>query len=434
MLFKDITTVDRDFNIKEHMYLGTEENKITYLSDKEPEDKEKYGEEYKDTKNRLFIPGFFNAHAHTAMYLLRGYGEGLALSDWLNKKIFPFEAQLTPDDIYKGTLAGALEMLKFGIVSATDMYFSGNKIARAFIDAGMKANVGACCSEFEEKDYRLHKTYPETLDMKKNFHGYDDGRILIDFALHSEYTSNPVTAKSMVQICAEEGLRMQVHLSETASEVEECKQRHGGMTPPEYFNSIGFFEVPVTAAHCVHLTENDIAILKEKKVHVASCPKSNLKLSSGICQAKKLIDSGINVNVATDGVSSNNNVNMLEEMKFFSLLQKYLTGDASVLDPKQTLYAATRAGALSQGRDDCGLIAEGFKADIIALDTSEIHWGPAHDLLNNLLYSSVGTDVKMTMVDGKIVYENGEHKTLDTEKVRAEADEIAFRISKQVNS
>ena len=427
MLFKGVSIIDENFCLREHMYLGVKNGVITHIGTEAPDNPEGFGETYSGP-DMLLIPGFYNAHSHLPMTLMRGYGENLSLMQWLTTRIFPFENLLTPDDIYFSCLLNIAEMLRFGIVSSTDMYFSGNALGRAFADSGAKANFSVACTSSDEASYYDLPVYKEALKLKEEFNGLDNGRLKTEFSLHAEYTSSERVTVEIAKEAAKNNSSMHVHISETKAEVDECKGRRGGRTPVEYFADCGLFEVPVTAAHCVHITDRDIEISKEKGVNVATCPKSNLKLSSGICPASKLLKAGVNVALGTDSVASNNNLNMLEEMKFFALLQKEHTKDPSVITPGEALFAATRAGALAQGRSGCGLLKTGFQADITVIDTGNIYMKPAHNLLNNLLYSACGTDVCMTIADGRILYNNGEYPTLDIEKIGYMAEKSRRRI------
>ena len=425
MLFEDISILDEEMKVREHQYVSVEKDRIAYIGPERP--KEFTGEVIRG-QGRLLMPAFYNPHAHTPMTLLRGYGGGLNLNDWLTTMIFPFEAHLTPEDVYYSMQAGIAEMLRFGIVSTTDMYMQGESIVKAVLETGVKTNIGLglVCFDPTKKLEEL----PDYINSKylfENYHGAGDDRVRIDMAVHAEYTSNPTVVRGFAEYSKSVGANMHVHLSETRKEHEECKGRHG-KTPAKYFLDLGMFESPTTAAHCVWLEEEDFDIFAEKGVTVASCPVSNLKLASGICDAKKMLEKGINVGVATDGVSSNNNTNMFEEMKIFTLLQKAKHLDPTVITPEQGLFAATRAGALSQNRPDCGLLKEGFKADLIVLDIDQPHMKPVHSMTDNLVYSADGGDVEMTICDGKILYNNGEYTTLDIEKVEFETERSRKRI------
>lgn len=434
MLFADITLIDEQMQVREHMYLGTDGDRIAYLSAVPPADPAAYGETYHDCRNKLLIPGFFNAHSHAAMHLLRGYGENLTLHDWLNQRIFPFEAHLTADDIYWATQMGAAEMLRFGIVGTTDMYSEGEAMGWAFADSGLKANLSVGTTCFDDRSFPQMPQYQETLKLKELFHGYDNGRLKVDFSLHAEYTSSEKIACGIAAAAAEAGLGMHCHVSETASEVAGCRERHQGKSPVRYLADAGLFDVPATAAHCVHLDDDDIAILAEKKVNVASCPKSNMKLASGFCPIAKLLSAGVNVALGTDSVASNNNLNMLEEIKTFALIHKGVSGDPTCITPAEALYAATRAGALAQGREDCGYLKEGYKADIAMLDLDAPYLRPVHNQLNNLVYAACGSDVVMTMVDGRVLYDHGSFPHLDIEKLLYETEHSCQRILRELQS
>ena len=428
MFFADITLIDETMQVREHMYLGTSGEQISYLSAVPPADPSLYGPQYSNCQGLLFIPGFFNAHSHAAMHLLRGYGENLSLHDWLNKRIFPFEAHLTADDIYWATLLGTAEMLRFGIVGTTDMYSEGVAMGKAFADSGIKANLSVGTTCFDGRAFTEMPQYAETLQMQELYHGYDHQRLQVDFSLHAEYTTSEKIVRGIAEAAAAAGLGIHCHVSETAFEVVGCRERHQGQSPVRYLCDLGVFDVPTTAAHCVHIDDDDIAILAEKRVNVASCPKSNMKLASGFCPVKKLLQSGVNVALGTDSVASNNNLNMLEELKTFALTHKGVSGDPTYITPTEALYAATRAGALSQGRQDCGYIKEGYRADIVAVDIDSIYMRPAHNHLNNLVYSACGSDVALTMVDGRILYDHGTFPELDIEKLFYHTDASCQRI------
>lgn len=430
MLFKDITIIDENFEVKEHCYIGVKGDTIEYLGYEMP--KENFGEIY-DGKNKLLLPAFYNLHSHLPMFFMRGYGENLPLMRWLNEKIFPFEAGLTDDDMYYGCLAGIAEMLRFGTGAASEMYLSQKPLCRAFQISGAKGNISRCVSCFDpETSYYDMPQYKEVTESIAEFDGMDNGRIRAEFSLHSEYTTTEKVVKGMAKAAIKSGSSMHIHLSETKGEVEDCKERHGGKSPVKYFADCGVFDVPCVAAHCVHIDDEDIAILKEKNVSVAANPKSNLKLASGISNVSKLIKTGVNVGIGTDSVASNNNLNMIEEMRFFNLLQKGNYLNSTLITPKETLYAATRAGALAQKRENCGLIKKGFKADITVLDIDKIYMKPIHNLLNNIVYSAQGTDVVLTMVDGKVLYNNGNYTTLDIEKIMFECEKSRQRILKGI--
>lgn len=430
MLFSNIDILDENFEHHKGYYVGVKDQKIAYIGSEAPE--EDFGEVYNGT-GRLLMTGFINAHSHSAMTLMRGYAENMSLSDWLNKQIFPFEAKLDEEAIYNGTMLAAAEMLRFGIVSTTDMYFNAEANRRAVLESGIKMNFSVSTTCFDGRGARELPAYQEAMEALPYCHNAGDGRMKLDLAIHAEYTSTPRVVEDMAGIAKETGLNMHLHLSETQAEHEECKQRHGGRTPARYFYDAGVFDARTTAAHCVWLEGDDFDLMKEKNVTVASCPVSNLKLASGFCKAPFLLEKGINVALGTDGVASNNNLNILEEVKLFATLFKAATGDPTAITPKQALYAATRAGALAQGRDDCGALKVGNRADLIVLDLRERPYlRPCYQMVNNVVFSAMGTDVCLTMVDGRVLYRDGIYTTIDLERVTRNAEASVQKILRQL--
>lgn len=425
MLFKDITIIDERFQVSEHMYVGIDGDKITYISKEAPACA--FGRVY-DGKGKLLMSAFVNTHAHSPMTLMRGYGENLALQEWLNNKIFPFEAKLTGEAVYWGTLLAMAESIRFGIVSTTDMYYFSEDMIRAIEESGTKNNISRSVTCFDDSELWQLESAKEMKSVYEQYHNTADGRIRVDMSIHAEYTSTPKVVRQMAEYTSSIGANMHVHLSETQLEHEECKARHGGMTPAAYFNSLGLFDTRTTAAHCVWLEGEDYRILKEKGVTVASNPVSNMKLASGVCNVPRLLEEGINVSLGTDSVASNNSLNFIEEMKYFATAAKEHLKDPTAVTPVQALKAATAAGAQAQGRVDCGLLKEGFKADLIVLDISGPHMHPVHDLINNVVYSASGSDVVLTMADGRVLYENGRFFTIDVEKTIYEAGRMTEKI------
>lgn len=413
MIFQDITILDEHLDAKEHQYVGIKDDKIDYIGTEAP--KADYGKVY-DGRGKLLMSGFFNAHAHTPMTLMRGYGENLTLQNWLNQRIFPFEDKLDGESVYYGTLLGIMESLRFGIVSTTDMYYFCEEMAEAILESGVKNNLGRGVANFTTLPLDQLPGVVETKYMMEHYHLAGNGRLKIDVSLHAEYTSNPQTAAYLADYAKTTGANLHVHLSETKQEHEECKARHG-LTPAQYLAAQGIFDQPATAAHCVWLEGEDFAVLADKGVTVASCPVSNLKLASGVCNVPLLFEKGINVALGTDSVASNNSLNMIEEMKIFALVHKEKWQNPTVITPKEAVFAATRAGAKAQGREDTGRLAVGCKADLIVVDCAQPNMYPAHHLVNNLVYAASGSDILLTMVDGKVLYQGGEYLTIDQEKV-----------------
>lgn len=429
MLFKEISVLDKDYNVQENMYVGVSEDRIRYIGKDAPS--EDFGQVF-EGKNRLLMPAFYNAHAHSPMALMRGYGENLALMDWLNTRIFPFEDKLCGNAVYWGTLLCMAESLRYGIVSSSDMYYFTSDMVRAVAESGAKANISRAIANPMGAPLDSLPSIKEAEEAVRLYHGAENGSIIVDASIHAEYTSNEETVKYVADMAKQSGLRMHVHLSETKSEHEECKVRRGGLTPAQYFERCGIFDVPALAAHCVWCEDADFDILKEKGVTVATNPVSNLKLASGIARVFEMMKRGIRVAIGTDSVASNNNLSFFEELKTFAILAKTKTMDPTVVTPKEALKAATVNGALAQGRYDCGVIEEGNKADFIVLRTDVPNMHPVHHMLNNIVYSACDADIAMTVADGKILYKDGEYTTIDIEKTIFEAEAATEEILKQL--
>lgn len=428
MLFENITIINENFEIESNIYVAIKNKQIVYVGKEKPSDD--FGRRYKGD-GKLLMPGFVNAHAHSPMTLLRGYGENLALQDWLNKRIFPFEAKLNEERVYWGTLLAMAESIRYGIVSTTDMYYFSDGMARAILESGAKNNLSRSITNFTDADIWTMDAGKEMKDAFEKYHNAGDGRIKVDMSLHAEYTTTPKTVEQLAIYTKEIGANMHVHVSETKAEHESCKEKYK-MTPVEYLNSYGLFDTKTTAAHCVWIEGNDYDILREKGVSVAVNPISNMKLSSGICDAGKLLENNINVAIGTDSVASNNSLNFIEEMKCFAIASKVKTMDPTSITSVEAIKAATLGGAVAQGREDSGEITEGNRADLIVMDISGPSMHPVHNLLNNILYSASGSDVIMTMVDGNILYENGEYKTIDIEKTIFQAEKATEEILKSL--
>ena len=433
MLFADIDILDENFDLKRHQWIGIRDGRIAYMGGKAPAQDEAgaFGEVY-DGAGRLLIPAFYNAHAHAPMTLLRGYAENLPLQAWLNDMVWPFEAKMTPEDNYWATLLACAEMARYGVVSFSDMYYCTDERVRAVVESGMKANI--CESElfFEPKPFSEYAVCAKMEEYVAKYHGAADGRILIDYNIHAEYTSNPQTCADIAAVVKEKGLRMHLHASETKSEHEECKQRHNGLTPLRYFESIGVLDVPTTAAHCVWVDDGDIDLMVERGVFAVCNPASNMKLGSGFAPVAKMLERGVNVCLGTDGMASNNNHDMMQDMYLMATIYKGYALDPTAVSPKQALTAATRTGALSQGREDCGLVKEGMRADLAVLDTTGPSWTPATDALCNLVLAGHGSDVVLTMADGAVIYRDGVWPGIDVERAQAEVEERTKRIIAEV--
>ncbi len=420
MLIKNTNMLSKDGTILKNVDINIKNEKIDFIGSNFLGE---YTESF-DGVDMLVLPGLCNTHCHVPMTLLRGLGGSLPLERWLNEAIFPTEAKLTEEMVYYGALLGISEMLKGGITSFNDMYYYSHKICDAVIESGIKANIAmdgfafsdSLKSKFSITDFQLY-------DFHKEYNGRNNDSLKIDMCIHAEYTSDPIKIEKLVKIASDTNSRMQLHLSETEKENLGCFKRHK-KTPSGFFNDLGVFDLPSTAAHCVYLTQEDLNILKEKHVSVAHCPISNLKLGSGIADIVKIKNHGINITLGTDGAASNDNLDMLSDMKTAILLQKGIHKDASLLNSFDIFQISSKNGFISQGRNDCGELSVGSSADLFIVDFKKPNLQPVTDMLNSVIYSSLSDNVVLTMIKGKVVYKNNEFLTIDMEKVLYKIKEL----------
>ncbi len=405
-------------------FVGVSDDRIDYVGTERPHSA--YRQE-KDLSGHLLLAGFYNMHTHTPMTLLRGLGSDLPLDRWLHEAMFPVEARLTPADISVGTRLAMMEMLASGVVSFSDMYDKTQVTAEEVLKAGMRANLNRPILGFDPTEtYAASGRVQESLRFHDEWNGAGDGKVIADFSIHAEYTSFDHLVRPYAAECLKRGARMHLHLSETVKEHEACKARHG-KTPTRWFLDLGVLDSPVIAAHCVAIEPADMEILARQGVSCVHNPSSNMKLGSGFMPLQAMLERGINVAIGTDGAASNNNLNLFEELHLASLIHKGHSGDPTVIKPEDLLLMATRNGARAQGRADCGELAVGRKADLIALDMQKPHLMPLHDVKALLVYSAQASDVDLTMVDGKILYEHGEYLTIDKARV---LDDLAASVAR----
>ncbi len=375
--------------------------------------------------NRLAIPGMVNTHTHAAMTLLRGYADDMPLMEWLEQKIWPLEAKLRADDIFWGTKLALIEMIKSGTTAFADMYFAMGKVAQAVEEAGIRGVLArGMIGVGPEND----KAFQETVQLFENWHQKAAGRITIMLGPHAPYTCPPEYMKRVEKLAADLRIGIQVHVAETRAEVDDINKMYG-KTPVEYLEDLGLFNHRVIASHCVYLTPADIMTLKKYDVGVAHNPESNMKLASGIAPVPAMLNAGITVGIGTDGASSNNNLDMIQEMRSCSLLHKVNSMDPTVIPAYQALEMATKMGAKVLGLEhETGQLKPGFKADIVLLRLDGAHMCPSHDYLANLVYAAQASDVDTVIVNGKIIMENKIITTLDETEVLHQCRKIARRL------
>ncbi len=422
-----LITVNGELTCLKDAKIGVEGPVIDYIGSAMPE--KKY-DSVKNLRSSVVIPGLVNAHGHSAMVLLRGIGNTLPLQDWLHL-IWPIEDCMEDEDFESGMNLSILEALSCGTTSFTDMYMHASYVAKAVGESGIKASITRVMQNFDENtDYKTYSRRIEAFDLFKRFDGKYDGRLKVDFSIHAEYTNTWSLLREFAQeLKSTPGARMHLHLSETKKEHEECIKKYG-VTPTRWFYDMGVFDIPTIAAHCVWCTDDDLRLIKEKNVTVVHNPESNLKLGSGFAPIRKMLDKGINVALGTDGAASNNNLNMIEEMHTASIIHNGYLMDPTAIKVEEILKMATINGAKAQGRDNCSSIEVGNRADLAAISLEAPHMHPAIDIPSLLTYSAQASDVCMTMVDGKILYENGEFLTLDRDKVIYEAEKSVKKLIK----
>ncbi len=414
-----------DLEVLFNGYLGIEEDKIIYVGSKKPTDKY---DVVKDMSNKLLMPGLVNSHSHAAMTLLRGVGTGFPLQEWLFDNVIPIENKLVPNDIKVGNQLAIMEMLSTGTVSFSDMYDQPVSQMEAVTNAKIKVNICRPILAFGQEDEpEKNERFIESLWLYDNYNNTDHGRIKIDLGIHAEYTSTEGSVGAYAVEAKKRNANIHVHVSETIKEHNECKEKYG-KTPTKWLNDLGILDTKCQFAHGVALEDEDLNIIKEKGITVIHNPSSNMKLGSGFARINKMLEMGINVSLGTDGAASNNNLNMFEEMHLAAMIHKGYENDATILPSKTVIKMATINGARMQGRLDTGIIKEGFKADIIAIDFNKPHLIPNIDYLDSVIYSAQGSDVCMTMIDGSIVYEDGQFLTIDAEQTYEEVRQITERL------
>lgn len=372
-----------------------------------------------DLNGNLLMPSFKNAHTHSAMTFGRSFADDLPLQPWLYDKIFPLEAKLTPQDIYDLSMLAFLEYLTSGTSACFDMYYFPEMMAKASVDFGFRTVMTSGLNNFKESVNAVEDYY-------NKFNNYDS---LVSYKLgfHAEYTTDKKLIKGIAKLAEKYQAPVFTHASETKSEVEDCIKRNG-MSPTKYLDSLGIFNYGGGAYHSVWIDDEDIEIYKEKGIWAVINACSNAKLASGIAPVSKLLKNGVKVAVGTDGASSNNALDMFREMYTICATQKLNDKDAASTDANDILKASTIGSAKCMGLTDCDVIDVDKKADLIVIDMHRPSMQPINNITKNLVYSGGKDVVKMTMINGKILYDNGEFKNIDIEKIYANAQAVINRI------
>ena len=349
-----------------------------------------------DAEGMAILPPFYNTHTHAAMSLLRGYADDMPLQKWLQDYIWPYENKMTAQDIREGSRLAVREMIRTGTVFFSDMYFEIDQTIAVVQEFGIRAAIGVTFVDSHSKSQQADK-----LDMLRHWVDPSGGLITLTVAPHAIYTVSPDLLVKCADTARSLGLKLHIHLSETRQEVEDCIRAHG-TTPVRYLDSLGFLGPDVIAAHVVHVDEEEAAILASRGVTIAHCPCSNMKLASGIFPYKLLHEAGCRITLGTDGDSSNNNLDMREEMKFAALLAKVSSGDPEVLPAAEALEMATRSGAEAFGLD-AGVIREGALADALLVRLDDPRMQPCHNLVSNWVYAAGSSCIDSVICNGNIV-------------------------------
>lgn len=399
--------------------LIVKDDKIDYIGEAKVDDSVKY-DRIIDCENNLLMPGFKNAHTHTAMTFLRSFADDTSLQDWLYNQVFPREDQLTEDDVYWLDILGIMEYLTSGITSNFDMYFFPPVNQKASIDCGFRTVQTSGLNNFGKGIAVVEEQYNIVNEMGPL------AKFIVGF--HAEYTTSMELMESVAALAQKYKSPCFTHNSETELEVKECIERWG-KTPTELTESLGMYEYGGGGFHCVHFSDNDFEIFKKHDMSLVTNQCSNLKLASGFADIKKTIDMGVNLAIGTDGPASNNALDMFREMYLASVVNKVTYKDASVVPANEILYAATAGGAKAMTLDDCDCLEVGKQADIIMIDMNQPNMQPENNIPKNLVYAGSKQNVKMTMVAGKVLYEEGKFDIgFDPKEVYAKANAIIGRM------
>lgn len=424
ILIKNINEIYTGEELIKEGWIAIEGNRITGLGKKNTDpDKSKFTHVL-EARDQIALPGLYNLHTHAAMTLLRGYADDLPLQQWLEEKIWPQEAKLESEEIYWGTKLAILEMISTGTTAFMDMYFQMDHVATAVEESGIRAVLSEGLIEANDGEEGLLKS----LEFCKRWQGKARGRIRTMLGPHAPYTCSREYLIKIGELARANNLSLHIHIAETRKEYEDFLNTYGS-TPVQYLDSFGFFENRVLAAHCVYLDEKDMEIFAENDVNVAYNPGSNMKLGSGIAPVNEMLKRGINVGFGTDGTASNNNLDLIEEARMGSYLQKVNNCLPTALGLDDILKMLTINGAKALGLEDAGRIKEGYLADLVLVNIKESsYYYPHHNNLSNLFYAGNGRDVDTVIIDGSLVYKNKEFLTMDVEEIYYQVEKLRNKI------
>ena len=407
-------------------YLGVEQGKISYIGKTAPEEKP---QTIIDGTGMVVLPGLINCHTHLATTALRSYCDDLTATEALETQL-KLEAKMDRRSAKAAALMGIAECLRFGVTSVSDLYYFPDATAEAISETGMKANIALSAYRFidenEEFDFDTDEQCQELRRVTEKWHGHDDGRIKIDAGIYAEYTSNRKLWEGLTGFAAEKNLGMQLHLAQSQSEADSCLDRTG-LGPAELLSCHGLFNVPTTAASCACLTAEEQKLLGKKKATAVALPLESAKSGNPATPVLDCVKAGMNVALGTGGAIECGNLDLFEVIRGIALAVRSAAGNPAALPASAALMMATVCGARAQGRaDSCGMLKEGMDADLCMVDFSAPHLMPCHNVINALTFSAKGGDVALTMVRGKILYQNGQFPTIDLKSVVEELSHYAI--------
>jgi len=404
--------------------IAIENDRIVHVGEKGSTPENFVPDQVLDLPDDVVMPGLINTHTHAAMTMLRSYADDLPLMPWLSTKIWPFEDKMTAEDIYWGTLLAFGEMLKSGTTTMLDMYYFMEQVAQAVAETGIS---GVLSRGVVGNGPNGEKALAEAIELVHKYNGAENGRLKVMLGPHAPYTCSGEYLRRVKKEAERLNVGLHIHVAETLDEIKTIQEQYG-KTPVQWLDELGLLEGHVVAAHCVHLTEEDQEILAQRNIYVAHNPESNMKLNSGTAPVPELRAKGVVVGLGTDGASSNNNLDMFEEMRSAAFQQKLIKG-VTVLPAYEVLQMATVDGAKVLGYDDLGMLAPGYKADLISVDFSHPRFYPRFSIPAHLVYVANGNDVRTVIVDGKILMQERQLLTIDIKQVCQEVEKRAKGIA-----
>lgn len=420
----DIITLDDEGTVLTDADLAVSGGRIAAVG-RAPDDF--HADETVDGRGKVVAPGFFNAHTHAPMTLVRGWAEDLPLDRWFNERIWVAESALEAEDVRWGAYLAAAEMIRSGTVAFADHYFWMDQVAEVVEESGLKATLAWCVFGLGAEQEIGGTTLARTVEFVRRWQDAAGGRIRTVLGPHSPYVCSPEFLAQVAEMAAELGVACHVHAAESQAQVEASLARHHA-TPIGHLARLGILDRSAIVAHAIYLGQGDMAILAEKGATVVQCPNCHMKLGMGTTRVPDLLAAGVNVALGTDGTASNNNLDMLEEARLAALVQKHDRRDPEVMAGDLPLRLATQAGARAMGFASSGVIAPGCPADIVLWDFNRAHLRPRHDPVANLLHAARAADATDVMVNGRWLLRGGELQTLDEERILWEAERRAFRM------